>query len=112
MLSSCSSCSSYSWFPAQWLEPSSEVKARSGVQAVDGAAGYGDIQGGCLPAAGMAINLVPVAPGVVVLPAGNPITRRALERRGVQCHAVDVDALMRGGGAVHCMTGVVHREQP
>jgi N-dimethylarginine dimethylaminohydrolase len=63
-------------------------------------------------AGGMAINLVPVAPGVVVLPAGNPITQRALERRGVSCHAVDVSALMLGGGAVHCMTGVVHRDQP
>ena len=63
-------------------------------------------------AGGMAINLVPVAPGVVVLPAGNPITQRALERRGVSCHAVDVSALMLGGGAVHCMTGVVRRDQP
>lgn len=61
-------------------------------------------------AAGMAINLVPVAPGVIVMPAGNPNTRKALEKRGIECHEVDVSELMKGGGAVHCMTGVLKRE--
>jgi arginine deiminase len=58
---------------------------------------------------GMAINMVPLAPGVIVLPAGNPITKRALEANGVECHEVEVGELMKGGGAVHCMTGVIHR---
>lgn len=58
----------------------------------------------------MAINLVPVAPGVVVLPAGNPNTERALAQHGVECHPVDVSELAKGGGAVHCMTGVIWRE--
>jgi N-dimethylarginine dimethylaminohydrolase len=61
-------------------------------------------------ARGMAINLVPVAPGVVVMPAGNPSTRAALERLGVECHEVDVSELMKGGGAIHCMTGVIRRD--
>lgn len=59
---------------------------------------------------GMALNMVPLAPGVVVMPAGNPITRAALERAGVECLKVDVSELMKGAGAVHCMTGVVKRD--
>lgn len=59
---------------------------------------------------GMAINLVPLAPGVVVMPAGNPTTRAALERAGVTCLEAEVDELMKGAGSVHCMTGVVHRD--
>jgi len=59
---------------------------------------------------GMAINMVPLAPGVVVMPAGNPVTRTALEGHGVTCLEVEVDELMKGAGSVHCMTGVVHRE--
>jgi N-dimethylarginine dimethylaminohydrolase len=61
-------------------------------------------------AAGMAINLVPVAPGVVVLPAGNPNTQRALEQYDIECHPVDISELKKGGGAVHCMTGVIKRD--
>jgi N-dimethylarginine dimethylaminohydrolase len=59
---------------------------------------------------GMAINMVPLAPGVVVLPAGNPITRAALENAGVQCIDVEIEELQKGAGAVHCMTGVVKRD--
>jgi N-dimethylarginine dimethylaminohydrolase len=59
---------------------------------------------------GMAINMVPLAPGVVVMPAGNPVTRAALESHGVTCFEAEVDELMKGAGSVHCMTGVVHRE--
>jgi N-dimethylarginine dimethylaminohydrolase len=58
---------------------------------------------------GMAINMVPLAPRAVVLPAGNPVTVATLEANGVECHAVEVSELMKGGGAVHCMTGVIHR---
>lgn len=60
--------------------------------------------------ANIAINLVPIAPGVVVLPANNPNTVRALNRHGIECHEVDVSELMKGNGAIHCMTGVIHRE--
>ena len=58
---------------------------------------------------GMAINMVPLAPGHVVMPAGNPITRAALEGEGVACVEVDVSELMKGAGSVHCMTGVLKR---
>src|SRR6476469_4406747 len=58
---------------------------------------------------GMAINMVPLAPGVIVLPAGNPVTKATLEANGVECVEVEISELMKGGGAVHCMTGVIHR---
>jgi N-dimethylarginine dimethylaminohydrolase len=60
--------------------------------------------------ANIAINLVPVAPGVVMMPAGNPNTVRALNSHGIECHEVDVSELMKGNGAIHCMTGVIHRD--
>ena len=58
---------------------------------------------------GMAINMVPLAPGVVALPTGNPVTRAMLEANGVECFDVEISELMKGSGAVHCMTGVIHR---
>jgi N-dimethylarginine dimethylaminohydrolase len=58
---------------------------------------------------GMAINVVPLAPGVIVAPEGNPITKRLLEQAGVEVIEAEVDELMKGGGSVHCMTGVFHR---
>jgi len=58
-----------------------------------------------------AMNLVPVAPGVVVMPAGNPNTERALAKHGIECHPVDVSELSKGGGSVHCMTGVILRDR-
>jgi arginine deiminase len=57
----------------------------------------------------MSINLVAVAPGVVIMPAANPATRKTLERAGVTCLEVKVAELMKGAGGIHCMTGVIHR---
>jgi arginine deiminase len=54
--------------------------------------------------------MVPLAPGAVVAPAGNPITKRVLEEAGVEVLEADVDELMKGGGSVHCMTGVIWRD--
>jgi N-dimethylarginine dimethylaminohydrolase len=59
---------------------------------------------------GMAINMVPLAPRVVVLPAGNPVTVRTLQENGCEVLEVEISELMKGGGAVHCMTGVIHRK--
>jgi N-dimethylarginine dimethylaminohydrolase len=59
---------------------------------------------------GMAVNLVALEPGLVVMPAGNPETRGLLEGAGVTCLEVEISELMNGGGAIHCMTGVLRRE--
>jgi N-dimethylarginine dimethylaminohydrolase len=58
----------------------------------------------------MALNMVPIAPGVVVMPAGNPNTVRALAKHGIEVHPVDVSELQKGNGAIHCMTGVIARD--
>jgi N-dimethylarginine dimethylaminohydrolase len=80
-----------------------EALARHGIRTID-------IPDPAEAQYGMAINLVPLDAGVVVMPAGNPVTRRTLERHGVTCVEAEVDELMKGGGSVHCMTGVVQRE--
>jgi arginine deiminase len=59
---------------------------------------------------GMAINMVAMAPGWVVMPKGNTKTRAVLEHHGIQCDELDVSELMKGGGAIHCMTGIIHRD--
>lgn len=58
---------------------------------------------------GMSINLVALEPGVVLMPAGRPATRRILEQAGVVCLEVEVGELMKGAGGIHCMTGIIHR---
>jgi N-dimethylarginine dimethylaminohydrolase len=57
-----------------------------------------------------ALNMVPIAPGVVVIPAGNPNTERALAKHGIECHPVDISELGKGNCAIHCMTGVIRRD--
>jgi N-dimethylarginine dimethylaminohydrolase len=59
---------------------------------------------------GMALNLVTLEPRHVLMPAGNPQTKRLLEHHGVTCDEIDVSELMRGGGGVHCLTGVIRRD--
>ena len=56
------------------------------------------------------INMVPVAPNVVVMPAGNPALRKLFEAHDIECHEVDISQLFKGGGGIHCMTGVILRD--
>jgi arginine deiminase len=58
----------------------------------------------------MALNMVPLAPSVVIMPAGNTITKKLLESHGVECHEINVSELMKGCGSVHCMTGIIRRD--
>jgi N-dimethylarginine dimethylaminohydrolase len=60
---------------------------------------------------GSAVNLVAIAPGLVIMPAGNPQTQRALEKAGVEVIPVDVSELMKGYGSLHCMTAFLEREE-
>lgn len=58
---------------------------------------------------GFALNLVTLGPRRVLMPAGNPRTRAALERSGVDCREVAVDELAKAAGAIGCLTGVLER---
>jgi len=60
--------------------------------------------------AGMATNMVALEPGRVIIPAGCPETVSMLRDIGVEAISIDLSELMKGGGAVHCMTGIVWRK--
>lgn len=60
---------------------------------------------------GMAINVVALEPGLVLMPKGNRLTKRALERAGVEVIEVDVSELMKGFGALHCMSAFLRRDE-
>ncbi len=57
----------------------------------------------------LAINFVALKPGLVVQPAGNPRTRKVLEAAGIEVIPVDVTEILKGAGAVHCMTAFLKR---
>jgi N-dimethylarginine dimethylaminohydrolase len=59
---------------------------------------------------GMALNLLCLGPRHVILPSGNPNSRRLLERAGVVCNEVNVSELAKGGGGIHCMVAVLSRD--
>ncbi|MFZ5824642.1 MAG: dimethylarginine dimethylaminohydrolase family protein [Bacillota bacterium] len=59
---------------------------------------------------GYSVNFVAIEPGLVVMPAGNPETREVLEKNGIRCIEVEMDEILKGMGAVHCCTAVLHRE--
>lgn len=58
----------------------------------------------------MAINIVPLAGSKVLMPSNCPETRKLLAKYNIESIEVDVSELMKGGGALHCMTGVLKRE--
>lgn len=58
----------------------------------------------------MAINMVALEPGRVLIPEGCPNTRKQLRGIGVESIAVELSEIMKGGGAMHCMTGVLRRD--
>ncbi len=49
-------------------------------------------------------------PGVVVMPAGNQRTQAAMEEAGIKVITVDVSEIMKGWGAIHCMTAFLRRD--
>jgi len=58
-----------------------------------------------------ATNFVALEPGKVVGPSGNPKTRKLLEDAGVEYIALDLDEILKGNGAVHCMTAFLKRDE-
>lgn len=58
----------------------------------------------------MALNGVCLAPGHFLMPAGATAMRRVYEDADVRVETVDVSELIRAGGAIHCLTGVLKRD--
>ncbi|WP_372997687.1 dimethylarginine dimethylaminohydrolase family protein [Lutispora sp.] len=58
----------------------------------------------------MSINFVSINEDTIVLNKGAVDTISLYKSCGINCIEVDVSELMKGGGAVHCMTGIIRRE--
>lgn len=54
-------------------------------------------------------NFVALEPGLVVLPAGNPRTQELLENNGIKVITVEMFEIMKGRGALHCITAYLKR---
>lgn len=59
---------------------------------------------------GRGMNLLVLAPGRVLMPAGCPGIRRTLERAGTAVDEIGVGEYLRAAGGIGCVTGVVRRD--
>jgi arginine deiminase len=59
---------------------------------------------------GSALNLVPLGPRSVLMPAGVPVSEAFYRSAGIDCRTVEVDELLKAAGGPGCMTGVLERE--
>ncbi|TET36993.1 MAG: amidinotransferase [Planctomycetota bacterium] len=57
-------------------------------------------------------NVVALEPGKLVMPAGNPVTKKRLEDSGCTVIEIDLKEIQKSGGAMHCMTGFLKRDEP
>ncbi|MDR3354109.1 MAG: hypothetical protein LBO21_03655 [Synergistaceae bacterium] len=60
--------------------------------------------------AGGAINFVALEPGKILIPAGNPNTKKLLEDAGVECIEVKLTEIAKAWGAIHCMSAFLKRD--
>ena len=56
-----------------------------------------------------ACNFVVLSPGHIVMAEGNPRTQELLEKHGVKVDTVDISEIMKGKGALHCITAYLKR---
>lgn len=54
-------------------------------------------------------NFVALDPGLVVMPEGNPRTQELLENNGIKVITVDISEILKGKGALHCITAFLKR---
>jgi N-dimethylarginine dimethylaminohydrolase len=59
----------------------------------------------CLP-----LNVVALAPGEILAPAGGEAMLERYQAAGVQCHPVEIGECIKAGGGIHCMTGTLKRD--
>jgi N-dimethylarginine dimethylaminohydrolase len=56
------------------------------------------------------VNFVALEPGKVVMPSGSPETKAKMEAAGIHVIDVKMDEIMKGWGAIHCMTAPLKRD--
>lgn len=54
-------------------------------------------------------NFVALEPNNIVMPSGNPRTQELLEKNGVKVHTVNISEIIKGKGALHCITAYLKR---
>lgn len=54
-------------------------------------------------------NFVALEPGLIVMPEGNPRCQEALEKNGIKVITVNISEIMKGKGALHCITAFLKR---
>ena len=59
--------------------------------------------------ANLCVNFVAIKPGVVVQPEGNPRAREVLEKNGITVIPIDFSEVLKGWGAIHCVTVFLKR---
>ena len=56
-----------------------------------------------------ACNFVALEPGHIVMPEGSPRTQELLEKEGIKVQTVNISEIMKGKGALHCITAYLKR---
>lgn len=56
-----------------------------------------------------ACNFVALEPGHILMPEGSPRTQELLENSGIKVQTVNISEIMKGKGALHCITAYLKR---
>ena len=56
-----------------------------------------------------ACNFVALEPGYILMPEGSPRTQELLEKNGIKVKTVNISEIMKGKGALHCITAYLKR---
>lgn len=56
-----------------------------------------------------ACNFVALEPGHIVMPEGSPRTQELLEKEGIKVQTVNISEIIKGKGALHCITAYLKR---
>lgn len=57
----------------------------------------------------LSTNFVALEPGKIVMPAGCPHTKIKMEEAGIKVIEIKMDEILKGWGAIHCMTAFLRR---
>lgn len=57
----------------------------------------------------LGINFVAIEPGLIVQPDGNPRCKELLENNDIKVISVDFSEILKGWGAIHCVTAFLKR---
>lgn len=56
-----------------------------------------------------ACNFVALEPGYILMPEGSPRTQELLEKNGIKVKTINISEIMKGKGALHCITAYLKR---